>query len=62
MLVFGHDRSQAVRPQLDKLWDAGFGYSFLPAGEYDRDAFIDMLNDWQWNDADRSPPDWYTGE
>jgi len=62
MLVFGHDYFQAARPHLDRLLDAGFGLCVSTPFEYDRDGFIDMLNDWQWNDTDRSPPDWYTGE
>jgi len=62
MLIFGHDYFQAARPHLDDLLDLGFALCAMTPDHYDRDGFIDMLNDWQWNDADRSPPDWYTGQ
>ena len=42
----------------------GFGFSqqsfsFL---SYDREFFIETLNDWGWVPIDRPPPPWYTGE
>lgn len=42
----------------------GFAYSCIveQAEQYDRNAFIDMLNDWGWSDSNREPPAWYTGK
>jgi hypothetical protein len=41
----------------------GIGWSVLGASylRYDRDHFIDMLNDWGWW-GEGSPPPWYSGE
>ena len=44
---------------------SGYGYSCLNLftyGLYDRDVFIDALNDWGWTDAQNPSPSWYTGE
>jgi hypothetical protein len=43
--------------------DGGYGFSVLhePYATYDRDLFIDTLNDWQWC-GEGQPPSWYTGE
>jgi hypothetical protein len=40
----------------------GYGYScFGPDGsDYDRDVFIEVLNDWEWVVPAR-PPAWYSG-
>ncbi|MDP8908502.1 MAG: hypothetical protein M3N47_05135 [Chloroflexota bacterium] len=42
---------------------AGCGWSVLSTFycEYDREAYVDMLNDWQWT-GEGEPPQWYTGE
>ncbi|HET9690017.1 MAG TPA: hypothetical protein VFP61_02615 [Acidimicrobiales bacterium] len=44
--------------------EAGFYFSQL-ADQYrsfDRELFIDTLNDWGWFGRDDAKPDWYTGE
>ena len=40
-----------------------YGYSFLRSSycTYDRELFIDTLNDWQWINGAEDPPGWYTG-
>ena len=42
----------------------GYGYSCFSedSQSYDRDSFIDVLNDWGWSDSPNSVPAWYTGE
>jgi len=42
----------------------GYGYSCLSSHyeEYDRESFIDTLNDWGWSKPDQNPPTWYTGQ
>jgi hypothetical protein len=42
----------------------GYGYSCLMLhsyGKYDRDLFIDTLNDWGWSESQGPPPTWYNG-
>jgi hypothetical protein len=41
----------------------GYGSSVLATRyeRYDRDRFIDTLNDWQWCGVGK-PPSWYTGK
>jgi hypothetical protein len=41
----------------------GMGWSVLSGSylKYDRDEWVDMLNDWGWF-AEGDAPDWYTGE
>jgi hypothetical protein len=52
----------------DHLGDirSGLGYasSDLTAGyrQYDRNLFIDTLNDWQWFGQEGEAPSWYTGK
>lgn len=43
--------------------ERGAGWSALGASylTYDRDVFIEALNDWGWF-GEGAPPDWYTGE
>jgi hypothetical protein len=44
----------------------GYGYSCLsephPDEKYERDDFIEILNDWGWSPKDKKPPIWYSGE
>ncbi len=42
----------------------GYGYSCLSESSepYDRESFIDVLNDWGWSDSEGTAPSWYTGE
>lgn len=64
---FGGENGMAILP----AWDAslaelaveqGYGCTVLAAGyeTFDREAFEDALNDWQWT-GDGDPPSWYTG-
>ncbi len=41
-----------------------YGYScFSEHSEpYDREGFIDVLNDWGWSGSPDTAPSWYTGE
>jgi hypothetical protein len=32
------------------------------SGGYKRQAFIDILNDWQWYGSEAERPEWYTGK
>jgi len=55
---FDQDRIQAAQAN-------GYGYSCLylsSYGDYQREHFIDALNDWGWSEGQGNPPDWYTGE
>jgi hypothetical protein len=47
----------------DQSNTASFGWSVLRDGyrSYDRDVWIDTLNDWGWAGSGE-PPDWYSGE
>ncbi|MEI6788557.1 MAG: hypothetical protein WCL49_08775 [bacterium] len=42
----------------------GFSFSCLSESyaEFDRQRFIDALNDWGWTGSDKQAPNWYTGE
>lgn len=42
----------------------GYGYSCLSHGyeNYERERFVDTLNDWGWTGPRSETPDWYTGE
>lgn len=42
----------------------GYGYSCFPehSEPYDREGFIDVLNDWGWSGSPDTAPSWYTGE
>jgi hypothetical protein len=42
----------------------GFGYSCLGCSyeKYNKELFIDTLNDWRWSPKSEQPPHWYTGE
>jgi hypothetical protein len=61
MLLWPHD--EPYPGQTEVATERGYGFSYLsPTYEsYDRDAFIDALNDWGWSGAGK-PPDWYTGD
>jgi hypothetical protein len=65
---FGGRRGMAVllayeAPLAEIAQSQGYGYTVLaPSYEtYDRDLFVDTLNDWQWRGVGEPPP-WYTGE
>jgi hypothetical protein len=47
----------------DRAESRGMGWSVLGPTylRYDRDVFIDALNDWGWT-GEGEPPSWYTGE
>jgi hypothetical protein len=67
---FGSSKGTIVWP-LDELYsgqtetaaEQGYFYSYLSPDyeSYDRDAFIEALNDWGWS-GEGQPPDWYRGE
>ena len=42
----------------------GFSFSCLyeTYADFDRQRFIDALNDWGWTGPENQTPDWYTGE
>ena len=41
----------------------GFGYSCISESDepYERQDFIDLLNDWGWSVSDQAAPVWYSG-
>jgi triacylglycerol esterase/lipase EstA (alpha/beta hydrolase family) len=46
----------------DVAWQRGNGFTVLGSGgkdTYDRESFIEALNDWGWT-GDGAPPEWYT--
>src|SRR4051812_38715989 len=55
---------QAKRAVLDKASDAGYGCSFLSSAyaHYERELFVDTLNDWGWSRGPDSAPEWYSGQ
>ena len=72
---FGHRNGMLVRgggatewleakPLLDRAVDLGYGVTHLAKSyaEYDRQSFIDTLNDWGWTGLPDAAPDWCTGE
>jgi len=44
--------------------ERGYGFSYLGRGftTYQRESFIEALNDWSWNGDAAGAPDWYRGE
>jgi hypothetical protein len=42
-------------------WQRGHGYTVLGSGydAYDREIFVEALNDWEWT-GDGAPPVWYS--
>lgn len=65
MVIFGHRGSdQDCTVDEIALVSAGYGYSYLGASyeTYERDLFIDTMNDWGWSSATRPPPRWFAAE
>ena len=52
---------EQIRPLMNRLLEAGYGYSCLSEPcdphEEDPEALIDMLRDWGWT-GDGAPPAW----
>ena len=48
--------------QGQRLRERGYGFSWLSAHyeSFEREHFIDTLNDWRWTST-RPAPDWYAG-
>jgi hypothetical protein len=66
---FGSTRGLVVlTDHASTLWQLaqaqGVGFSCLTSSDapYDRDSFIDMLNDWGWHGPSGQAPAWYTGK
>jgi len=52
---------ESIGDELRVASDAGFFCSQINAsiyGQYERDVFIEVLNDWGWMRKDKTPPDW----
>ena len=65
---FGSSRGLVVLDDLDStLWklaqSQGHSFSCLAQSDapYDRESFVDMLNDWRWHGAAAQAPHWYSG-
>ncbi len=60
MLIF--EEYEASLTEL--AWSRGQGSTVIASGHgydaYDRDVFVEALNDWQWT-GHEEPPRWYTG-
>jgi hypothetical protein len=65
MLIFC-SKSWEVQPYTKAGESQGFGYSCLSVPDdnelYDKQTFIEVLNDWGWCKNEVPPPTWYTGE
>jgi hypothetical protein len=67
---FGNDRGTIIagRHAVDEIFDVAFALGYYTSGlspyhyeQYDRDLFIETLNDWGWfGDKDKSPA-WFAG-
>ena len=64
---FGGENGMAILPTYEPTLaelarQNGYGSTVLAAGyeTFDRDLFVDTLNEWQWCGASEPPP-WYTG-
>jgi hypothetical protein len=68
MLDFGGPKGLVVGNQESEFGGArkanGYYYSNLYPGyrRYDRQLFMDTLNDWQWFGEKGAEPTWYTGK
>jgi hypothetical protein len=53
-----------VRDLLETACELGYGFSFIRESycAYDRDLFVDTLNDWGWRGGTDAAPVWYSGE
>lgn len=53
-----------LAPHAKEVVTAGFGYSTLseprPDAEYDRESFVEMLEDWGWSGPEPGRPSWYS--
>jgi hypothetical protein len=60
MLIISDDSPQEQQRLCQVALDHGFHYSCMsPSDEpYDRDVFIDVLNDWGWASSEPAPS-WY---
>ena len=47
-----------LEPFSDALLEAGYGYSCIGFGEYERAGTIDVLRDWGWAGSHRTKPQW----
>jgi hypothetical protein len=60
LVVVGFDYEEHIRAAQRN----GYGWSCLGDGSepYDREVFMDVLNDWGWSDPSKKLPYWYTGK
>lgn len=65
MLIFC-SKSWRVQAHANAAESQGYGFSCLSVPNdnelYDKQTFIDVLNDWGWCNKGEPPPPWYTGE
>ena len=47
-----------LEPFCDALLKAGYGYSAIELGKYERSSMIDVLRDWGWVGSRRTKPQW----
>lgn len=64
MAILGTAAAERREADEEALQANAFSFTYLGLGyeSYDRELFIDTLNDWGWSSAERAAPDWYTGE
>jgi hypothetical protein len=68
ILEFGGPKGTVVGTLSDSMHDArqesGYYFSNLAPAyrSYNRQLFIDTLNDWQWFGQSGQAPNWYTGD
>jgi hypothetical protein len=71
VMNFGHVNGMFVSPcdiflgHDDEIVSAGYGYceAISPTfPTYDRNEFIDALNDWGWSGPPNQHPDWYVDD
>ena len=67
---FGSSRGMLViteqdyDPHVRAAEKQGYGYSCMSehTEPYDRQTFVEVLNDWGWTGSQEHQPPWYTGE
>ena len=47
-----------LKPFSNALLEAGYGFSRIKLGEYERARMIDVLRDWGWAGSRRTKPQW----
>ena len=56
--LLSHDATSMLRDQLPGRW---FSVLYEPYERYDRDLFVETLNDWGWFGPVDAAPSWYVG-